>query len=123
MAKISSVTIDEIDKRGDIVALVSEYTKLEQRGANWWGCCPFHNEKTPSFNIMSEKNMYHCFGCGAGGGIIKFYMEMEKLSFVEAVLALAKKNNIEVIYEGNADFIPQKDSTSDAYKELYTSEW
>lgn len=119
MAKISSVTIDEIDKRGDIVALVSEYTKLEQRGANWWGCCPFHNEKTPSFNIMSEKNMYHCFGCGAGGGIIKFYMEMEKLSFVEAVLALAKKNNIEVIYEGNADFIPQKDSTSDAYKELY----
>lgn len=120
MAKISSVTIDEIDKRGDIVALVSEYTKLEQRGANWWGCCPFHNEKTPSFNIMSEKNMYHCFGCGAGGGIIKFYMEMEKLSFVEAVLALAKKNNIEVIYEGNADFIPQKDSTSDAYKELYT---
>lgn len=120
MAKISSVTIDEIDKRGDIVALVSEYTKLEQRGANWWGCCPFHNEKTPSFNIMSEKNMYHCFGCGAGGGIIKFYMEMEKLSFVEAILALAKKNNIEVIYEGNADFIPQKDSTSDAYKELYT---
>src|SRR5690554_1917802 len=120
MAKISSVTIDEIDKRGDIVALVSEYTKLEQRGANWWGCCPFHNEKTPSFNIMSEKNMYHCFGCGAGGGIIKFYMEMEKLSFFEAVLALAKKNNIEVIYEGNADFIPQKDSTSDAYKELYT---
>lgn len=120
MAKISSVTIDEIDKRGDIVALVGEYTKLEQRGANWWGCCPFHNEKTPSFNIMSEKNMYHCFGCGAGGGIIKFYMEMEKLSFVEAILALAKKNNIEVIYEGNADFIPQKDSTSDAYKELYT---
>ena len=119
MAKISSVTIDEIDKRGDIVALVSEYTKLEQRGANWWGCCPFHNEKTPSFNIMSEKNMYHCFGCGAGGGIIKFYMEMEKLSFVEAILALAKKNNIEVIYEGNADFVPQKDSTSDAYKELY----
>lgn len=120
MAKISSTTIDEINQRGNIVELVGEYTKLEQRGSNWWGCCPFHNEKTPSFNIMSEKNMYHCFGCGAGGGIIKFYMEMEKLSFVEAVVALAKKNHIEVIYEGNRDFIPQEDTHSNEYKDLYT---
>ena len=88
MPKISSQTIDEINARTDIVALVGEYTRLERRGEEWWGCCPFHNEKTPSFHVSAERKMYHCFGCGVGGGLINFYMEMEKASFTEAVSKL-----------------------------------
>ena len=64
--RISNRTIEEVKAKSDIVEIVGEYTRLERRGANWWGCCPFHNEKTPSFNIMPEKNIYHCFGCGGG---------------------------------------------------------
>ena len=85
MPKISSQTIDEINARTDIVALVGEYTRLDRRGEEWWGCCPFHNEKTPSFHVSAERKMYHCFGCGVGGGLINFYMEMEKVSYSDAV--------------------------------------
>ena len=103
MPKISSQTIDEINARTDIVALVGEYTRLERRGEEWWGCCPFHNEKTPSFHVSAERKMYHCFGCGVGGGLINFYMEMEKASFTEAVLFLAKKSGVEIICDGGFD--------------------
>ena len=115
MGRISGETIDAVNKRSDIVSVVGEYTRLEKRGSDWWGCCPFHNEKSPSFHVIPERGMYHCFGCGKGGGIINFVMEMEKLSFVEAVESLAKKGGIEVIYEGGA---PQSDVPRDNTKEL-----
>ena len=97
---ISSSTIDAVSNNVDIVSLVSEYVHLEKRGSGFWGCCPFHNEKTPSFTVSPEKRIYHCFGCGKGGGVIQFYREIENVSFVEAVEQLAKKNAIEVIYDG-----------------------
>lgn len=100
MSRISNRTVEEVNSKVNMVEIVGEYTRLEKRGTNWWGCCPFHNEKTPSFNIMPEKNVYHCFGCGASGTVISFVMEMEKLSFTEAVESLARKNGIEIIYEG-----------------------
>lgn len=120
MARIANETIEEVNARTNIVSLVGEYTRLEQRGSDWWGCCPFHNEKTPSFHVVPERNMYHCFGCGEGGGVIKFVMEMEKLSFVEAVESLAKKASIEVRYEGGSpEDIPKKDDTREKLIELY----
>ncbi len=102
MAKISSSTIDEVNARTDIISLIGEYTRLERRGSDWWGCCPFHNEKTPSFHVVPDKKMYHCFGCGQGGSAINFVMEIEKLGFMDAVIQLAKKAGIEVVYEGNS---------------------
>lgn len=112
--RISKRTIEAI-QNCDIVSIVNDYTHMEKKGSAWWGCCPFHHEKTASFHIEEGKNLYYCFGCHAGGDIVKFYMEMEKLSYVDAVVALAKRFNIEVIYEGGS-YVPQKEDNS---KELY----
>ena len=121
MAKISSSTIDEVNARTDIISLIGEYTRLERRGSDWWGCCPFHNEKTPSFHVVPDKRMYHCFGCGQGGSAINFVMEIEKLSFTEAVVQLAKKTGIEVVYEG-ANFVQENplEKRKDEIYDLYS---
>ena len=83
--------IDDLFSRVDIVQLISEYVPLNKRGANYWALCPFHNEKTPSFTVSREQNLYYCFGCGKGGGAVQFVMEMEKLTFTEALEYLAGK--------------------------------
>lgn len=88
--------IDELLARSDIVDVVSHYVRLDKKGANYWGLCPFHNEKTPSFSVSQEKQIYKCFGCGKGGGAISFVMEEENLSFVDAVKALAGRAGLEV---------------------------
>ena len=121
MAKISHASVEEVNSRIDIVSLIGEYTRLEKRGSEYWGCCPFHNEKTPSFHVVPERKMYHCFGCKAGGSVINFYMEMEKVSFYEAVVTLAKKAGVEIIFEGNVEYQEApENSQRDLYKELYT---
>ncbi len=120
---ISSSTIEEVNSRTDIVALVNEYTHLEKRSGDYWGCCPFHNEKSPSFHVVPSRKMYHCFGCGAGGGVIKFYMEVERMGFTDAVEALAKKAGIEVVYDSGSsgkDDSFKEQNLRDQYKELYT---
>jgi DNA primase len=99
MGRIAKSTIQEVNDRLDAVAVVGDYVRLEKRGGNWVGLCPFHNEKTPSFNVNPERKMYHCFGCGQGGGIINFIMEMDKLSFPEAVEVLARRFGVEIIRE------------------------
>lgn len=120
MGRISPDTIESVNQRADIVSIVGEYTRLERKGSDWWGCCPFHNEKTPSFHVIPDRKVYHCFGCGVGGGVINFVMEMEKISFVEAVESLAKKAGIEIIYEGsNQTDVRPKDTTRDDLIELY----
>ena len=87
--------IDELVDRNDIVDVVSGYVRLSRRsGANQFGLCPFHSEKTPSFAVNQEKQIYHCFGCGKGGGVINFIMEIENLSFPEAVAFLARRANM-----------------------------
>ena len=113
---ISQETIDNVSSQADIVSVVSDYVQLENRGNQWWGCCPFHHEKTPSFCVTPEKRMYYCFGCHAGGGAINFVMEMEKVRFPEAVKILAKKFNVEVKYSNN--FVPKADKPDNS-KELY----
>ena len=89
--------LTELAERNDIVDVVSEYVSLGKRsGANYFGLCPFHNEKTPSFSVSPDKQIYYCFGCGKGGGVINFMMEIEQLSFPEAVDRLAKRAGIPV---------------------------
>jgi DNA primase len=92
--RIADDKIDEIRNANDIVEVISGYVQLKKRGKNFLGLCPFHTEKTPSFTVSSEKQMYHCFGCGKGGNIFTFLMEMDKVSFVEAVRSLAVKSGI-----------------------------
>ena len=97
---ISNETIDRVLDATDIVSVIADYTKLTHRSANdWWGCCPFHGEKTASFHVDSDKKFFHCFGCHKGGNVISFVMEMEKISYVQAVSDLAKKSGIEVKYK------------------------
>ena len=117
---ISPETKNAILKSSDIVSVVSDYVQLEQRGNQWWGCCPFHQEKTPSFSVMPEKNMYYCFGCHEGGDAIKFVMEMEKIRFPEALKLLGKKFGIEVKYTNNYTPSAQKaDNSKELYIDLY----
>ena len=87
--------LDELTERNDIVDVVSQYVRLTKRsGANQFGLCPFHSEKTPSFSVSPDKQIYHCFGCGKGGGVINFIMEIEHLSFQDAVAFLARRVNM-----------------------------
>lgn len=88
--------IDELVARSDVVDVVGEYVHLAPKGANYWGLCPFHNEKTPSFAVSKDKQIFHCFGCGKGGGVISFVMEMEHLSYPDAIRHLAKRVGMEV---------------------------
>ena len=88
--------LDELIARNDILDVVSSYVHLTKKGSNYFGLCPFHNEKTPSFSVAPDKQIYHCFGCKKGGGVINFIMEEENLSFPDAVRFLAKRVNLEV---------------------------
>ena len=88
--------LDELVARNDIVDVVSSYVALQRKGSNYFGLCPFHNEKTGSFSVSPDKQIYHCFGCKHGGGVISFIMEIENLSFPDAVRFLAKRVNMEV---------------------------
>ena len=86
--------IDQIRQANDVVEIVSEYVSLKKKGRNYFGLCPFHAEKTPSFSVNPEKQIFHCFGCGQGGNVVTFLMSHEKLGFVEAIRFLAKRANI-----------------------------
>jgi DNA primase len=100
--KIPDDKIDEIRGATDIVDLVGGFVKLKKRGKNYLGLCPFHAEKTPSFNVSADRQMYHCFGCGAGGNVFTFLMEIDKVSFVEAVRTLAKNAGIDLPEPGRS---------------------
>ena len=89
--RIPSAWMDELYARTDIVSVVSSYLTLKKDGRRYWGLCPFHNEKTPSFSVNPELNLYYCFGCKAGGNVVQFVMEMERVSYIEAVKLLADR--------------------------------
>ncbi len=97
--KLSNFSFDLIRNSVDIVDVVSQYVNLKNRGNNYLALCPFHNEKTPSFVVSSQKRIFHCFGCGAGGDVIKFVSEIENISYYEAALKLAKDYNIAVDFK------------------------
>ncbi|WP_278925530.1 DNA primase [Staphylococcus auricularis] len=94
--RIEQSVINEIKDKTDILDLVSEYVKLEKRGRNYIGLCPFHDEKTPSFTVSEDKQICHCFGCKRGGNVFQFLQEIEGISFTEAVRSLGERVNIEV---------------------------
>ncbi len=86
--------VEEIRSRSDIVSIIGSYIRLQKKGSNHMGLCPFHNEKTPSFSVSASKQMYHCFGCGVGGNVFTFIMEYENYTFVEALRFLAERAGI-----------------------------
>jgi len=92
----SDAFLDELASRNDIYDVVSRYVRLKKSGGNYFGLCPFHNEKTGSFSVNTDKQIYHCFGCGVGGGVINFIMRVEKLEFPEAVAFLANLAGMEI---------------------------
>jgi len=94
MPKINQDDIDRIRDLADIVDVVSQFVDLKNRGNNYFGLCPFHNEKTPSFSVAPAKQIYHCFGCGKGGNVFSFIMDYQKISFPEAIKVLADKYNV-----------------------------
>ena len=93
MSKIKQEDIDRIRDLADIVDVVSQFVDLKNRGNNFFGLCPFHNEKTPSFSVAPSKQIYHCFGCGKGGNVFSFMMDYQKVSFPESIKILADKYN------------------------------
>ena len=88
--------LDELIAKNDIVSVVSSYVDLKPKGRRLWGRCPLHGEKTPSFSVSPDKQMFYCFGCHAGGTVIQFVMQMEHLTFREAVQRLAERAGMEM---------------------------
>ncbi|MBR3060005.1 MAG: DNA primase, partial [Oscillospiraceae bacterium] len=99
--------LDALTERCDIADVVSQYVQLTKKGGNLFGLCPFHNEKTPSFSVSPDKRIYHCFGCGKGGGVVNFIMEIENLSFPEAVKFLADRAGMTVPEDGQDQELPR----------------
>jgi DNA primase len=86
--------IDDLRRQADIVRVIQDYVSLKKKGANWMACCPFHQEKTPSFSVNPAKDIYYCFGCGKGGSVFSFVMEIERVSFPEAIKIVAEKASV-----------------------------
>lgn len=88
--------IDDLKRQADIVRVVQDYVQLKKKGANWMACCPFHKEKTPSFSVSPAKEIFYCFGCHKGGSVFNFVMEMERVSFPEAIKLVAEKSGVQL---------------------------
>lgn len=117
--RIEQSVINEIKDKTDILDLVSEYVKLEKRGRNYIGLCPFHDEKTPSFTVSEDKQICHCFGCKKGGNVFQFTQEIKDLSFVEAVKELGERLNISVDIGNSSDYTSQIASDDLAMIEMH----
>ena len=104
MPRYSDEIIEEVRQTNDIVDIISQYVHLKRSGRNFFGLCPFHNEKSPSFSVSPDKQIFHCFGCGVGGNVFTFLTKIEGISFIEAVQTLAERSNIQLpTLENNSD--------------------
>jgi DNA primase len=118
MAMIPKETIEEIRARCNIVDVVGAYLpELRRRGSTYKCNCPFHKEKTPSFTVNDSRQIFHCFGCGAGGDVFRFVMDYEKVDFVTAVSVLAERVGVEIVYEGGQ---PNTSGNKDVLYKLHT---
>jgi DNA primase len=108
LARIPQHFIDELIARADIVEIIGGRVQLKKAGREFRACCPFHNEKTPSFWVSPDKQFYHCFGCGAHGTVLGFLMEHDHMAFPEAVEELATRLGLEVPHEGGATAGPKR---------------
>jgi DNA primase len=113
--------IDEIRDRTDIVAVISEHVVLKKAGKNFKGLCPFHSEKTPSFSVSPEKRIYHCFGCGAGGNVYKFLMEIQSISFPDVIKLLAERTGIPLPNNSSGHSQDPKQKEREALRKLNES--
>ncbi|MCH9029304.1 MAG: DNA primase, partial [Bacteroidetes bacterium] len=113
--RIPESKIEEVRTSANVVDAISEYVQLRKRGKNYVGLCPFHNEKTPSFTVSDEKQIFHCFGCHTGGNIFKFLMEYKKISFVEAVQEVAEQHGIDLEYQDSAGYEEQQSEQETLY--------
>jgi DNA primase len=120
--RIPQTFIDELMSRVDIVEVIDSRVPLKKAGREYTACCPFHNEKTPSFTVSPNKQFYHCFGCGEHGTAVGFLMEYEHLSFPEAVEELARQVGLEVPYEGPSQSEPQRQRNDSLYDLLAQSD-
>ena len=117
MARLPQAFIDQVLDRTDIVEVVDRRVKLKKAGKNYLACCPFHQEKTPSFSVNPEKQFYYCFGCGAGGNALGFLMDYERMEFREAIESLAQAAGMEMPAE-KADATPQTDHQKPLYESM-----
>ena len=108
MVRYSEALIDEIKANNDILDIISQYVILKRSGRNFLGLCPFHKEKTPSFSVSPDKQIFHCFGCGVGGDAINFICKIENVNYREAIQMLAEKAGITL----------PADNTQDSKKEM-----
>ena len=114
----SDEIIEEVRSKNDIVDVISGYVKLKKQGSSYFGLCPFHSEKSPSFSVSRDKQMYYCFGCGAGGNVFTFIMEYENYSFVEALKFLAQRAGVELPQEEYSKEAKERADTRSALLEM-----
>lgn len=115
-ARFTDVWLEELRSRAPLEELVGEYVRLKQKGKRFWGLCPFHNEKTPSFSVDSESQLYYCFGCHKGGTVFNFVMDMERMEFPDAVKHLAERAHMELPEDASA---PGPRITADVRARIY----
>ncbi len=120
MQRIPEEMIEQIRSANDVVDVISEYVQLTKRGRNWFGLCPFHGEQTPSFSVTQDKQIFHCFGCGAGGNAITFVMDIEQIPFQEAVSKLGARVGIELEVEPSTISVEPVSKEESHMKEAHT---
>ena len=109
MARYSEEIIEEVRQANDIIDVISQYIHLKRSGRNYFGLCPFHNEKSPSFSVSPDKQIFHCFGCGVGGNVFTFLMKIEGVNFIEALQMLAERAQIQLpTLSNNVDSIKEE---------------
>ena len=116
MPRYSDEIIEEVRQSNDIVDIISQYVHLKRSGRNYFGLCPFHNEKSPSFSVSPDKQIFHCFGCGVGGNVFTFLMKIEGINFVEAVQMLAERANIQLPTFENREDSAREELKAKVYK-------
>ncbi|MDR0600707.1 MAG: DNA primase [Treponema sp.] len=120
MARFTEASKQAVLDKIDALAVVEDYLRLEKKGGRYWGLCPFHHEKTPSFTVDPDRKFYYCFGCHKGGSVVSFIMEMDKLSFPEAMETLAKRFGVPLAYEsGGLPGDSQAKERTEALEDLY----
>src|SRR5690625_4410094 len=115
----SDDVIKNVQNANDIVEVIGEYVQLTKKGKNFFGLCPFHNERTPSFSVSQEKQIFHCFGCKKGGNVVSFIMEIEGYSFIESLQILADRGGISL----PANHIRNQHHTDEYASILSAYEW
>ena len=116
MARYSEEIIEQVRQNNDVVDVISQYVHLTRKGRNYFGLCPFHNEKSPSFSVSPDRQIFHCFGCGVGGNVYSFLMKIEGIGFKEAVEQLAEKANIQLPTIENAEDTAREELKTKIYK-------